>query len=148
MTVALHDRLDYLHAYQKTVRTAGFGEVPLAFIEEANKSYVIHVQRGSADSVLAAAAHEVAHAVLSINGRSLEETGEATVEALIGESMPNDLAQLSLLGFLKDIKAFHDRPGVDAKSVRPVVGVSIDITGCPSDVRFHGQCEMAINAGF
>jgi hypothetical protein len=125
VTVVLHDRMDYLQAYQKSVRTPAFGKVPLAFIEGGKSSYVIHVQGGNRDAVLTAVAHEMAHAVLSGEGQSLAKTGETMVESLVQRSMPKDMARLSLLGFLEEIKAFHGKAGADVTPVRLWLGYQL-----------------------
>lgn len=68
---------------------------------------------------------KLADAVLSVKGSSLQKTGEVNGEVLVQRSMPKDLARVSLLGFLEEIKAFHDRPGVDTNSVRLWLGYQL-----------------------
>jgi hypothetical protein len=75
-----------------------------AFVVAGESGYVIHTLTGDAGVVMARVAHEVGHIPTLVRFGRTGGASEMVVQYRIGSSLPKELADMSLLGLLKEIQ--------------------------------------------
>jgi hypothetical protein len=75
-----------------------------AFVVASESGYVIHTLTGDAGVVMARVAHEAGHIPTLVRFGRTGGASEMVVQYRIGSSMPKELADMSLLGLLKEIQ--------------------------------------------